>query len=111
MGAILWNWFNTTDRLRDVQPQPTTYMGAAVDVYNEGSLIFPAVKIQDDYQHVMDIVRMCQMRIRVPEQWWGDYLATLGAAALGASSRNAIAALLPPRPRRARGKWRCAPPW
>ena len=31
----------------------------------------------------MDIVRMCQMRIRVPEQWWGDYLATLGAARIG----------------------------
>jgi N-methylhydantoinase B len=28
----------------------------------------------------MDIVRLCQMRIRVPEQWWGDYLAPLGAA-------------------------------
>jgi N-methylhydantoinase B len=62
---------------------PTTYMGAAKDVYAEGALIFPAVKIQDNYQHVMDIVRMCQLRIRVPEQWWGDYLATLGAARVG----------------------------
>ena len=24
---------------------------------------------------------MCRMRIRVPEQWWGDYLAALGAVA------------------------------
>lgn len=62
---------------------PTTYMGAAKDVYAEGALIFPAVKIQEDYHHVMDIIRMCQMRIRVPEQWWGDYLATLGAARVG----------------------------
>ncbi len=62
---------------------PTTYMGAAKDVYAEGALIFPAVKIQSNYQHEMDIVRMCQMRIRVPEQWWGDYLATLGAARVG----------------------------
>ncbi len=62
---------------------PTTYMGAAIDVYNEGALIFPAVKVQDNYQHVMDIIRMCQLRIRVPEQWWGDYLATLGAARIG----------------------------
>ena len=31
----------------------------------------------------MDIVRMCQMRIRVPDQWWGDYLATLGSARVG----------------------------
>jgi N-methylhydantoinase B len=62
---------------------PTTYMGAAKDVYAEGALIFPAVKIQDNYEHVMDIIRMCQFRIRVPEQWWGDYLATLGAARVG----------------------------
>ena len=26
---------------------------------------------------------MCRMRIRVPEQWWGDYLALLGAARIG----------------------------
>lgn len=62
---------------------PTTYMGAAKDVYAEGALIFPAVRIQQDYQHVMDVVRMCRLRIRVPEQWWGDYLATLGAARIG----------------------------
>lgn len=62
---------------------PTTYMGAAKDVYAEGALIFPAVKIQDEYEHVMDIVRMCRMRMRVPDQWWGDYLATLGAARVG----------------------------
>ncbi len=62
---------------------PTTYMGAARDVYQEGALIFPAVRIQENYQHVMDIVRMCQLRIRVPEQWWGDYLAILGAARIG----------------------------
>jgi N-methylhydantoinase B len=62
---------------------PTTYMGAAEDVYAEGALIFPAVKVQENYQHVEDIIRMCQMRIRVPRQWWGDYLATLGAARIG----------------------------
>ncbi|MGO8800824.1 MAG: hydantoinase B/oxoprolinase family protein [Roseiarcus sp.] len=62
---------------------PTTYMGAARDVYAEGALIFPAVKIQSDYEHRMDLIRMCQMRIRVPEQWWGDYLATLGSARVG----------------------------
>ena len=62
---------------------PTTYMGGAKDVYAEGALIFPAVKIQSNYEHNMDIVRMCQMRIRVPDQWWGDYLAMLGAARVG----------------------------
>src|SRR5215470_13879793 len=42
---------------------PTTYMGAAVDVYAEGALIFPAVKVQQDYRYIDDIVRMCEMRI------------------------------------------------
>jgi N-methylhydantoinase B len=72
--------------------QPTTYMGAARDVYEEGALIFPAVKIQDDYRNVEDIVRMCRMRIRVPDQWWGDYLAMSGAARIGERELLALAA-------------------
>ena len=63
--------------------EPTTYMGHARDVYEEGALIFPAVKVQEDYQNIEDIIRMCRMRIRVPDQWWGDYLAALGAARIG----------------------------
>ena len=62
---------------------PTTYHGTARDVYEEGALIFPAVKVQADYQYNMDIVRMCQLRIRVPDQWWGDFLAMMGAARIG----------------------------
>ena len=63
--------------------QPTTYMGTAKDVYEEGALIFPAVKVQQNYRDVDDIVRMCRMRIRVPDQWHGDYLAMVGAARIG----------------------------
>jgi N-methylhydantoinase B len=63
--------------------QPTSYMAFARDVYEEGALIFPCVKIQDRYEHVEDIIRMCRARIRVPDQWFGDYLATLGAARIG----------------------------
>ncbi|MFL2654895.1 MAG: hydantoinase B/oxoprolinase family protein [Alphaproteobacteria bacterium] len=62
---------------------PTTYHGTARDVYEEGALIFPATKVQENYQTNMDIVRMCRMRIRVPEQWWGDFLAMIGAARIG----------------------------
>lgn len=62
---------------------PTTYMGDARDVYHEGALIFPCVAIQRDYADVEDILRMCEMRIRVPRQWHGDYLAALGAARIG----------------------------
>lgn len=71
--------------------QPTTYMGSAKDVYEEGALIFPAVKVQQDYQNIDDIVRMCRMRIRVPDQWWGDYLAMMGAARIGERELIALA--------------------
>jgi N-methylhydantoinase B len=59
---------------------PTTYMASARNVYEEGALIFPAVKVQEDYNDIDDIIRMCKLRIRSPEIWWGDYLAILGAA-------------------------------
>ena len=62
---------------------PTTYHGAAHDVYEEGALIFPAVQVARDGELIEDIVRMCQLRIRVPEQWWGDFLAMMGAARIG----------------------------
>src|SRR6202035_5356183 len=38
---------------------------------------------QSDYKDNLDIINMCKMRIRVPEQWRGDYLAMLGAARIG----------------------------
>ncbi|MDB5461353.1 MAG: Hydantoinase B/oxoprolinase, partial [Caulobacteraceae bacterium] len=62
---------------------PTTYFAGARDVYEEGALIFPAVKVQDDYRTNEDIVRMCRARIRVPDQWYGDFLAMIGAARTG----------------------------
>jgi N-methylhydantoinase B len=62
---------------------PTTYMPGARDVYEEGALIFPCVRVQRDRRDVNDIIRMCRRRIRVPDQWYGDYLATLGAARIG----------------------------
>lgn len=63
--------------------EPTTYMGNARDVYHEGALIFPAVQVQRDYQDIGDVIRMCEMRIRVPGQWRGDYLAMVGAVRIG----------------------------
>ncbi len=59
---------------------PTTYHAAAKDVYEEGSMIFPCVLVQRDFRDVDDIIRMCRKRIRVPDQWYGDYLAAIGAA-------------------------------
>ncbi len=62
---------------------PSTYHAYARDVYEEGSLIFPCVRVQKEFKDVDDIIRMCKRRIRVPEQWYGDYLATVGAARIG----------------------------
>ena len=59
---------------------PTTYHAAARDVYEEGAIIFPCVRVQAGYEMNDDIIRMCRRRIRVPEQWYGDFLATLGSA-------------------------------
>ncbi len=63
--------------------QPTSYQGVARDVYEEGALIFPAVKVQEDYRDIGDIIRMCRARIRVPDQWYGDFMALVGAARVG----------------------------
>lgn len=62
---------------------PTSYMPTARDVYEEGALVFPCVRIQQQYHDIDDIIRMCRVRIRVPDQWYGDYLAMLGAARVG----------------------------
>jgi N-methylhydantoinase B len=72
--------------------KPSTYLGDVVDVYEEGALIFSAVKIQKDYQDNADIVRMCKNRIRVPEVWWGDYLASLGAVRIAERELLALGA-------------------
>ena len=70
---------------------PSTYMPFAKDVYQERGLNFPCVRIQRNFQDVGDIIRMCRMRIRVPDVWYGDYLAALGAARIGERRLIALA--------------------
>lgn len=62
---------------------PTSYVPGARDVYEEGALIFPCVKVQEGYEFLEDVMRMCELRIRVPEQWRGDNLGMLGAVRVG----------------------------
>lgn len=62
---------------------PTTYHAAARDIYEEGALIFPMVRIQSDGKDNADLIKMCRKRIRVPDQWYGDYLSALSAARAG----------------------------
>lgn len=63
--------------------RPTTYAGYARDIYEEGAINYPCVRVQRGYEDVDDIIRMSKRRIRVPEQWYGDYLAALGSARIG----------------------------
>jgi N-methylhydantoinase B len=63
--------------------EPSTYVTYVEDVYAEGALVFPCVKVQQDYTDIDDVIRMCRRRIRVPEVWYGDYLAAIGSARIG----------------------------
>lgn len=63
--------------------EPTTLTATVRDVYEEGALIFNCVKVQEDYRDVGDVIRLCQARIRVPEDWYGDYMGMVGAARVG----------------------------
>jgi N-methylhydantoinase B len=71
---------------------PTTYSATARDVYEEGALIFPCVRVQRDYKDIDDIIRMCRVRIRVPDQWYGDYLAMVGSARIAERRVHELAA-------------------
>jgi N-methylhydantoinase B len=63
--------------------EPSTYVTYVEDVYAEGGLVFPCVKVQQDFGDVEDIIRMCRRRIRVPDVWYGDFLAAVGSARIG----------------------------
>ncbi len=71
---------------------PTTYFAAARDVYQEGAIVFPMVQVQRDGRDIEDIVRMCRARIRVPDQWHGDFQSAIAAARTGEKSLQAFAA-------------------
>jgi len=63
-------------------PIPTTYLPYARTVYEEG-LHFPCLRVQRQHQDLADIIRMCRMKIRVPDLWYGDYRAQVGACQIG----------------------------
>jgi N-methylhydantoinase B len=62
---------------------PSTFAPHARDVYEEGALIFPCVRAQTAYEDNEDLIRMCEARLRVPEQWRSDYRALVGAVRTG----------------------------
>lgn len=62
---------------------PSTYVPSAKDMFLEGAIDWPCVKFQKDYKDVADMIKIAMMRNRVPELWYGDYLACLGACRVG----------------------------
>lgn len=63
-------------------PIPTTYLPEAKTIYEEG-LHLPCVRIQEGFKDKADIIRMCRMKIRVSDLWYGDYQAQVGACRVG----------------------------
>lgn len=70
-------------------PTPTTYSPLSRDVYEEG-LMLPCVRIQKDYKDVPEVIDICKANIRVPEQFYGDYLAVLAAVRTGEARLKAL---------------------
>ncbi|MSP67959.1 MAG: hydantoinase B/oxoprolinase family protein [Alphaproteobacteria bacterium] len=63
-------------------PIPSTYSPLARDLYEEG-LMLPCVRIQRGHRDVPEVLDICKANIRAPEQFHGDYLATLAAVRTG----------------------------
>jgi N-methylhydantoinase B len=70
-------------------PTPTTYGPQSRDVYEEG-LILPCVRIQKKYKDVEEVIDICKGNIRVPDQFYGDYLAVLAAVRTGEARLKAL---------------------
>lgn len=62
---------------------PTSYMPWARDLFEEGGLNFPCIRVESGYAAIPDIIRLIRSKVRVPDQWFGDYQAILGAARVG----------------------------
>ena len=63
-------------------PIATSYLAFSKNIYEEGFQL-PCVRIQKDYKDIKDLIRMIRVKIRVPDQWYGDYLAQIGAVRIG----------------------------
>ena len=72
-------------------PTPTTYGPRSRDVYEEG-LMLPCVRIQKGYKDVPEVIDICRANIRVPDQFYGDYLAVLSAVRTGESRLKSLCA-------------------
>ena len=69
---------------------PSTYVPSAKDMFLEGAIDWPCVKFQKDYKDVADMIKIAKMRNRVPELWYGDYLACVGSCRVGEKRLEAL---------------------
>lgn len=69
---------------------PSTYVPSAKDMFLEGAIDWPCVKFQKDYKDVPDMIKVAMMRNRVPDLWYGDYLACLGSCRVGEKRLEAL---------------------
>lgn len=69
---------------------PSTYVPSAKDMFLEGAIDWPCVKFQKDYKDVPDMINIAMMRNRVPDLWYGDYLACLGSCRVGEKRLEAL---------------------
>ena len=72
-------------------PTPTTYSPLSRDLYEEG-LMLPCVRVQRDWRDLDDVIDICCANIRAPDQFRGDYLATLAAVRTGERAMQALCA-------------------
>src|SRR5262249_36871557 len=63
-------------------PEPSTYLPNAKTIFEEG-LHLPCVRIQREGKDDQALIRLCQMKNRVPDLWYGDYQAQVGACRIG----------------------------
>lgn len=71
---------------------PSTYAPTARDMFEEGAIDWPCIKIQKNYEDVADIIKIAMMRNRVPDMWYGDYLACVGSSRVGEKELEALCA-------------------
>jgi N-methylhydantoinase B len=59
-------------------PIPTTFLPHAKTIFEEG-LHIPCVRVQRGHKDIEDVIRMIKYRNRIPDLWYGDYLAQVGS--------------------------------
>ena len=62
---------------------PSTYTPNARDMFEEGAIDFPSIKVQEGCKDIEDIITIQKARVRIPDVWYGDFLAGVGSARIG----------------------------